>query len=204
MRTLVADYCSAVPPHQFGVEGRPGQPQRLRNADFVLQPRRCLSLADKYTGPVSPPPNLDPLRARHHLTNLRPEVSGLTQCVPTRRRRKLGVAASPVARRLFISPSSSLAKMSNTKGGGLLSVPSSRVTPDQQDLWAALGGTSCLFVLSSVAQPHISAILVKMSGGRRLLNGFDDRLQNFWRRLANCPKNGAILERRFSRKRCCH
>jgi hypothetical protein len=36
----------SIPPYQFGVEGRPGQPQRLRNADFVLQPRRCLSLAD--------------------------------------------------------------------------------------------------------------------------------------------------------------
>jgi hypothetical protein len=29
-----------------GVNGCPVQPQRLRNAGFVLQPRRCLSLAD--------------------------------------------------------------------------------------------------------------------------------------------------------------
>ena len=38
--------------------------------------------------------------------------------------------------------------------------------------------------------------------GRQLLTGFDDRLQNFWRRLANCLRR-AILERGFSR-RCCH
>ena len=36
----------SVPPYQFGVKRRLGQPHRLLQADFVLQPRRCLSLAD--------------------------------------------------------------------------------------------------------------------------------------------------------------
>jgi hypothetical protein len=34
------------PPHQLRVNRRPQQPQRLLNADFVLQPRRRPSLAD--------------------------------------------------------------------------------------------------------------------------------------------------------------
>src|SRR2546423_702687 len=36
----------SVPPHQFGIKCRLRQPQRFLQADFVLQPRRCLSLAD--------------------------------------------------------------------------------------------------------------------------------------------------------------
>jgi hypothetical protein len=36
----------SVPPHQFRVKRRPRQLQRLLNAGFVLQPGRCLSLAD--------------------------------------------------------------------------------------------------------------------------------------------------------------
>src|ERR1700722_1233148 len=47
VRTLVAaPLPRPVPPHRFGVERRLRQPQRLLQADFVLQPRRCLSLAD--------------------------------------------------------------------------------------------------------------------------------------------------------------
>jgi hypothetical protein len=46
--TLVAARYSAlyIPPHQFSIKRRLRQPQRLLQADFVLQARRCLSLAD--------------------------------------------------------------------------------------------------------------------------------------------------------------
>ena len=44
---------------------------------------------------------------------------------------------------------------------------------------------------------HLGKDVNGVPRGRRLLTGFGDRLQNFWRRLANCLRR-AILERGFS------
>jgi hypothetical protein len=42
-----------VPPHQFRVKRRPWQPQCPLNADFVLQPGGCLSLAKQCAEPAT-------------------------------------------------------------------------------------------------------------------------------------------------------
>jgi hypothetical protein len=104
----------SVPPHQFGVKRRFRQPQRLLQADFVLQPRWCLSLADNALSlPLVTLHSLFlPREARVELNIVWQINDGRCPGLLSAYRRGGGGSSAPS----LTSSSPSSAKMSNTKG----------------------------------------------------------------------------------------
>jgi hypothetical protein len=229
----------SVPPHQFPGERRPRQPQRLLNADFVLKPRRCLSLADDALSL--------PLVIIHHLllpVQIRVEPGVMwrlydgrcTSFTRTYRRGSGGNSASPFRRWLAVATTLVIIlaeDVEHERGRtciGSIVVGTAIVTIC--DLWGGrvcdrgVPGVSCMMYWSFMplrrSRDPISSCVAGVGlkdctwgnaklvcsierrlvlRGRRLLNGFDDRLRTVWRGPTNRPR-GASLERGSLRRRC--
>ena len=184
-----------VAPHQLRFNHRRRQPQRLLNADFVLQPRWCLSLADNAPSlPLVQCLVFPQFRSAQGSTSFDKFYDQRCRGLLSACRRGDGGSSSlPFRRWLDVvnKPVVILSEDAQHERGMTFVGPSWRVIPDQQDLW-----TSCLFALSNAGQLHISAILVKMSiaspgavGCRKILlvASYKDRIPTSSNPLSTTP-----------------